>query len=74
MSKFLKPQSPLYHKEEDAYFYPLTTVDQVIMEDDSRLSASAIFSATEDDNGKFLKVVDGSPAWVTIPSAEGASF
>ena len=31
MSSYLKPQSPLYHKEEDAYFYPLTTEDQVIM-------------------------------------------
>lgn len=38
MSDYLKPQSPLYHKEKDNYFYPLTTVDQVIMEDGSRLN------------------------------------
>lgn len=37
MSSYLKPQSPLYHKEEDAYFYPLTTADQVIMGNGSRL-------------------------------------
>lgn len=38
MSNYLKPQSPLYHKTEDAYFYPLTTVDQIIMEDNTRLN------------------------------------
>ena len=34
---YLKPQSPLKHKDGD-YFYPLTTVDQVVMEDGSRLN------------------------------------
>lgn len=34
---YLKPQSPLQHKDGD-YFYPLTTVDQIIMEDGSRLN------------------------------------
>ena len=33
---YLRPQSPLQHKSGD-YFYPLTTADQVIMEDGSRL-------------------------------------
>lgn len=37
MSEFLKPQSPLQHKD-GAYIYPLTTSDQVIMDDGSRLS------------------------------------
>jgi hypothetical protein len=36
---YLKPQSPLQHKDGD-YFYPLTTADQVIMEDGSRLNTS----------------------------------
>jgi hypothetical protein len=31
-------------------------------------------STTADDNGKFLRVVDGVAAWVSIPSAEEASF
>lgn len=44
MSNYLKPQSPLYHKKEDAYFYPLTTADQVIMEDGSRLNT--VFKST----------------------------
>lgn len=39
-----KPQSPLYHKEQDAYFYPLTTVDQVITEDGGRLSSKMLKS------------------------------
>lgn len=29
---------------------------------------------TEADNGKFLQVVNGSPAWVAIPNAEEESF
>ena len=49
MSEFLKPQSPLYHKAEDAYFYPLTTVDQVIMDDGSRLGGINLLSV--DKNG-----------------------
>ena len=78
MSTYLKPQSPLYHKAEDAYFYPLTTADQVVLEDGSRLNTvigdSALPSITAEDNGKFLKVVNGSPAWVTVSNAEEASF
>ena len=78
MSSYLKPQSPLYHKKEDTYFYPLTTVDQVILEDGRRLSAvldgTMVPSTTTDDNGKILKVINGSPAWTTIPNAEEASF
>lgn len=38
MSEFLKPQSPLQHKD-GAYVYPLTTADQVILEDNTRLNA-----------------------------------
>ena len=34
----VKPQSPLQHTESGDYFYPLTTIDQVLMEDGSRLS------------------------------------
>lgn len=41
-----KPQSPLYHKEKDAYFYPLTTSDQIIV-DDKRLSDYSIISDNE---------------------------
>lgn len=27
-----------------------------------------------DDNGKFLRVVNGNPVWQTVPNAEGANF
>ena len=37
--EILKPQSPLYHKKEDSYFYPLTTEDQVILDNGSRLNS-----------------------------------
>lgn len=37
MAKYLKPQTPLQHQSGD-YIYPITTVDQIIMEDGSRLN------------------------------------
>lgn len=75
---YLKPQSPLQHKDGD-YFYPLTSVDQVIMEDGSRLNATLnsinpIIETTTSDNGKFLRVVNGAPVWATVLNAEEASF
>lgn len=39
MSEFLKPQSPLQHKD-GAYVYPLTTADQVILDDNTRLPSA----------------------------------
>lgn len=78
MSDYLKPQSPLYHKKEDVYFYPLTTVDQVVMEDGSRLNSvleeTAIPTITTEDEGKFLRVVNGAATWQTVSNAEEASF
>lgn len=60
---FLKPQNPMTKGSD--YIYPLTTVDQIIMEDGSRLSnnissLNIISKTTVADNGKFLRVVDGS--------------
>ena len=31
-------------------------------------------SWTSEDEGKFLRIVNGTPTWVTIPNAEGVSF
>lgn len=31
-------------------------------------------SSTDDDNGKFLRVVNGAPVWYAIPNAEEATF
>lgn len=44
---YLKPQSPLVSKEGD-YIYPLTTVDQVVMEDGSRLNTKLDISSMVD--------------------------
>ena len=38
---YLKPQSPIKYKED--HIYPLTTVDQVIMEDGQRLSGVGVY-------------------------------
>lgn len=46
---YLKPQTPLQHKDGD-YFYPLTTIDQIIMEDGvTRLNGADLVSVNTDD-------------------------
>ena len=45
---YLKPQSPLQHKSGD-YFYPLTTADQVVMDDGSRLNTLNYISIDNED-------------------------
>jgi hypothetical protein len=42
-----KPQSPLYSTSNDTHFYPLTTADQVILDDGNRL---------DDEISKYLTV------------------
>lgn len=41
MAEYLKPQSPLQHKDGN-YFYPLTTIDQILNEDGSRFNTTAL--------------------------------
>ena len=38
------------------------------------LSKLSVPPATSADNGKFLRVVDGEPAWATVPVVEGGSY
>lgn len=71
MSNYIKPQSPVRDIEGN-YVYPLTTADQVIIDNNHRLSA--VFATTENDNGKFLRVVNGIPTWTIVPYAEEADF
>ena len=47
---YLKPQSPLKHKDGD-YFYPLTTEDQVILENGQRLNVKLGNSLSVDVDG-----------------------
>ena len=42
MSNYVKPQSPIYNRKTDTYLYPLTTADQVIMPDGSRLTNTGV--------------------------------
>lgn len=46
---YLKPQSPLQDKSSGDYFYPLTTSDQVILDNGSRLSGSNFLSVDKYD-------------------------
>ena len=42
MSNYIKPQTPIYNEGNDSYIYPLTTSDQVIMEDGSKLNSKIL--------------------------------
>lgn len=57
MPNYLKPQSPLYYKTEDTYFYPLTTADQVITSTGERLNS--LFKKTIRESAT-LRVADWS--------------
>ena len=72
---YLKPQSPLKDNNGD-YIYPLTTADQIILENGSRLNSvlgETLPTATAKDEGKFLRVVNSIPSWQTIANAEEVS-
>lgn len=62
---YLKPQSPLQHKDGD-YFYPLTTVDQVILEDGTRLN-TRLEDIENFDPSSLVFVGDESVDSVTAP-------
>lgn len=59
MANYLKPQSPLQHKDGD-YFYPLTTIDQIIVDDTTRLNAELINVDLSDavDNGSEMTITN----------------
>ena len=85
---YLKPQSPIKNGED--YIYPLTTIDQIIMADGSRLGgngkinikpsdigaadANIIPAVTTDDDGKFMVVVNGMWQASSMPDAEKSVF
>ena len=77
---YIKPQTPLQHKDGD-YFYPLTTIDQVIMEDGiTRLNGADLVSVNTDGapEGETVKVnadtLGGYPASEYIRSVSKAGF
>lgn len=63
---YLKPQSPLRHKDGD-YFYPLTTIDQVITEDGTRLNVLNYMSVDNDG------AIEGEPNPVNADTLGGYS-
>lgn len=69
MSEFFKPQSPL--NKDGVYFYPLTTEDQVIMDDGSRLSSTLEDIKDKVDNIDFSNLDLEGVAYVgeTLDSA-----
>lgn len=60
----------------DGYFWvaELTRPDASTINGVVPVENGGVPSATTADNGKFLRVVNGSAAWTTVSSAEGASF
>ena len=81
---YLKPQSPIKNGED--HIYPLTTIDQIIMEDGSRLGgngklnikpsdiADIVPAVTTDDDGKFMVVVNGKWKAESMQEAEQVTF
>ena len=68
--------------QENNRDFPIARAKDIAMSDGTRLEdylanmggGSGLPDYTEADNGKFLRLVDGSPAWVAIPNAEEAEF
>ena len=46
----------------------------VITQDDLSLLPSGLPEYSEENNGQFLRVVNGEPTWETVPNAEEATF
>lgn len=74
---YLKPQSPLQHKDGD-YFYPLTTIDQVILDDGiSRLSSVGFIKVDTEEvpegeiSGINADTLGGYPASDYVRNVDG---
>ena len=44
---YIKPNSPLRYNKSNDYFYPITTMDQIIVDENSRLNNYSIISTRE---------------------------
>lgn len=75
---YLKPQSPIKNGED--YIYPVTTADQIILSDGSRLEKNGVINSmlptpTPTDIGKFVRVgSSGNYIIDTIIPAEEVGF
>ena len=64
---YKKPQSPLYDKKEAAYFYPLTTSDQVILPSGERLPSVLKSNVSQD----FSNILEGQPNGINADTLGG---
>lgn len=72
MAKYLRPQSPIYSEENAAYIYPITTVDQVVMPNGTRLNAKleSIVTETKDKlMDEAIVLVEGVHYGDSLPTA-----
>ena len=79
-------QSSLEQIDTKANVVTLSTEEYEALETSGTVDANTLYmltdgeeetlipTPTDADNGKFLKVVNASPAWVAIPYAEEATF
>lgn len=69
-------------KADKTYVDSLNAADKTYVNDQLALKADKTYvdgklhvpNSTTDDNGKFLRVVDGSAAWQIVPNAEESGF
>ena len=60
-----EPQNPLYHKEKDAYFYPLTSEKQIVMDNGERLSETNFLTIDK------YEAAEGEPAPINAQQLDG---
>lgn len=65
VTSIYEPQNPLYHKEKDAYFYPLTSEKQIVMDDGRRLNAvlEEDFAKKDEVNSAKAEAIDSSKVY-----------
>lgn len=65
VTSIYEPQNPLYHKEKDAYFYPLTSEKQIVMDDGRRLNAvlEEDFAKKDEVNSAKTEAIDSSKVY-----------
>lgn len=65
---YLKPQSPIKYNED--HIYPLTTVDQIIMDDGNRLSGVGVYleKPEESDDTTTTETIDADTLGGILPS------
>ena len=66
VTSIYEPQNPLYHKEKDAYFYPLTSEKQIVMDDGRRLNAvlEEDFAKKDEVNSAKTEAVNDSKVYI----------